>query len=116
MAPPPTKPLNEEPTQRRKTGVVRSRQIGQGPRCASCSAPIIWAVTAKGNRMPVDVQLSIAGNLVLCYEVDALDRPVSGQQVISAPPNYVGPLWVSHFSTCPKAALWQRRNALRGEL
>ncbi|MFL5381277.1 MAG: hypothetical protein ACJ8GN_02000 [Longimicrobiaceae bacterium] len=115
MAPPPSKPLNEEPTKRRKTGVVLAR-VHSPPRCASCSAPVIWAVTPAGKRMPVDVQLSIAGNLVLCYEVDQLGRPVSGQQVIPAPPDYAGPRWASHFASCPQAALWQRRSALRGEL
>jgi hypothetical protein len=116
MAPPPTKPLNEEKTKRRKTGVVLSPRLGQGPRCDSCSAPVIWAVTALGKRVAIDVQLSSTGSLVLCYEVDQLGRAVSGQQVVVAPVDYNGPRWVNHHAVCPKAAGWQRRAALRGEL
>jgi hypothetical protein len=112
MGPPPKRPLIETPTRRRKTGVVA---VGRS-KCVSCSAPLIWAQTERGKRMPVDAQLNSTGNLVLCFEVDQFDRPVSGQLVVTAPEGYAGPRWLSHFATCPKAALWQRRNALRGEL
>jgi hypothetical protein len=100
----------------RRNGVVPARQRGDGPRCNDCQAAVIWAVTTRGQRLPVDVQINLIGNLVLCFEVDELGRPTSGQLVVAAPDGYRGPLWISHFATCPRAAVYQRRRALRGEL
>ncbi len=50
--------------------------------CRSCKAPIVWVLTVKGNRMPVD------------YTRDGASRPAAG---------------TSHFATCPNADDWRRR-------
>jgi hypothetical protein len=99
---------------RRKEGPL---PVNREPRaaCQSCKAWIIWAVTERGRRMPVDAQMNIGGTLVLCYEVDELDRPTSGQMVLQAPADYRGPKWISHFATCPKASAWRRSQGERGE-
>lgn len=46
--------------------------------CKSCGAPIIWCVTAKGKKMPVDI------------------------------PDDPGIPTASHFDTCPDAAQWRK--------
>jgi hypothetical protein len=108
-------PIDEAPTRRRVNGLVPSRK-GQRPTCAECLAPLVWATTERGQRMPVNANQDITGNLVLCYEVDALERPASAQLVVAAPVDYRGPRWLSHFATCPKASTFRRTRAQRGEL
>jgi hypothetical protein len=115
MTPPPDKPLDETPTRRRVRGVVpQPLSKRKPPTCSACGARLIWAVTERGARMPVDANQNLTGNLVLCYEVDALERPVSGQLVVAAPAGYEGSRWLSHFATCPKASTYRRREAQRG--
>jgi hypothetical protein len=68
--------------------------------CRSCGAPIRWALTTNGRRIPLDPDPVEGGNLALAdqgttpiaYYVDPEDEPVPG------------PLYVSHFATCPNAA------------
>jgi hypothetical protein len=68
--------------------------------CRSCGAPVLWAVTAEGKRMPVDAEPAPAGNLI----VDQTARPWTVRVVppddllIGDPPRYL-----SHFATCPHA-------------
>lgn len=87
--------------------------------CRSCGAGIVWAVTAKGEKMPVDPErvLPGVGNLVLYFEVDGLGNLVDPptQRVATATPEQKasGPVWLSHFVTCPKASDWRKREALR---
>lgn len=87
--------------------------------CRSCHAGIVWAVTAKGEKMPVDPQPTLPGigNLVLWFEVDGLGNLVDPptQRVIAATDEQKarGPVWLSHFATCPKASEWRKREASR---
>jgi hypothetical protein len=70
--------------------------------CRSCGAPVLWAVTDGGRRMPVDRDPAPAGNLVIA------DRHPDGtphmtvvdpeQLLLGDPPRYL-----SHFVTCPHA-------------
>jgi len=86
-------------------------------RCQGCGEAVIWAVTDNNRRMPVNATLAMkgVGNLVLWYLVDDQERPIGQQRVSSALPDYVGPLWISHFATCSKAGLFRRSQAIRGE-
>ena len=81
-------------------------------RCESCRAPIIWATTTDGKRMPVNAKPSpIAGNV-------AIDRNGSGRIVATVlakqraarlrATNAV-PLYLSHFVDCPQANQHRRR-------
>jgi len=102
--------------------VGRRPSPGPGASCRSCRAPLVWALTETGRKMPVDLQpvgsvgVLIAeardGNLVLCFEVDDLDRPRGPQLVLPATEeqrrDWKVPLWKSHFATCPKAAQHRR--------
>jgi hypothetical protein len=69
-------------------------------RCRSCDAPIVWALTEKGARMPLDAEPTPAGSLVL---VDGIARrPQIGEDV-----PYLQ--YVSHFATCPNADRHRKR-------
>ncbi len=70
-------------------------------RCRSCHAPVRWAVTANGKRIPVDADpMAEGGNLLL-----SLDDPPTATVVDPGALMLVddGKRFVSHFVTCPDA-------------
>ena len=90
-------------------------------RCDRCDALVVWAENDRGRRVPVDATQVLPGlgaNLVLWYEVDLLNQPVGTQRVSFATPEQLrtGPVWWLHFATCPRATVYRRMQALRGEL
>ena len=69
--------------------------------CNSCGAPIRWAETTNGRRMPVNAEPDPDGNVVLLYPSPgaALAMIVDpGQTTLDDAPRYL-----SHFATCPNA-------------
>lgn len=74
-------------------------------KCRSCGRPIIWTITSKGKRMPVDAEPSPDGNVALDEGPDgAVRASVTGP----APGLIPEPRYTSHFATCPEAARWRR--------
>jgi len=69
--------------------------------CQSCGAPIVWAVTDSGKRMPVDPRVVDGGKLKL-YVAAGVVRV----RHVAAPD---GALHRPHFATCPDAESWRRR-------
>lgn len=70
--------------------------------CNSCHAPIVWALTVAGKRMPVDAEPVEHGNLHLYEPVTDPDSP----RVIfhdAGCGDFDDPLYTSHFATCPNA-------------
>lgn len=71
--------------------------------CRSCGAAIYWALTGSGTSMPVDIEPVAGGNV----------RFVGPARVEVLGPIEVeledGPLFVSHFATCPHADEHRRR-------
>jgi hypothetical protein len=100
---------------RRHTGFAPT---DEGPRIHTCECGVrfLVALGPTGKPVFVEAQVDLAGKIVLCYEVDELERPVSGQLVMPAPEGYQGPRWNDHRLTCTKATYYQRRAALNGEL
>ncbi len=82
--------------------------------CGSCGARIVWAVTEKGNRMPVDADPNPAGNVIILagvrapglrgdspvVRVFANAEPTLGEEDISID----GKRYMPHHATCPNAA------------
>jgi len=81
--------------------------------CRSCSAPIEWAITQYGKRMPLDLgahpdgRVTVVGRtadrtawLVVALGADDLERA-----------RQLGELELrrAHFQTCPDADTWRRR-------
>lgn len=58
--------------------------------CKACGKPLIWAVTERGARIPLDAQTQV-------YRV--VEKAVGAPDAIKATDCYV-----SHFLTCPKAS------------
>jgi hypothetical protein len=65
-------------------------------RCGSCAEPVFWVSTDDGNRMPIDVEPVVTGNLLLA----AAEVPPR-VSVVSRTGRLPGvKLYVSHFKTC----------------
>jgi len=65
--------------------------------CRSCGAPIFWAETEHGNRMPLDAE---------AVRPESKNTFVLRQGVAVAVPPLVyfnEPHYISHFATCPHA-------------
>jgi hypothetical protein len=76
--------------------------------CRSCKAPIFWALTPNGRRIPLDAEPVDGGNIVL--DDPAAEAPTDPRtaRVVGkeAQPNLFGddgPRYTSHFATCPDA-------------
>lgn len=67
--------------------------------CRSCEAPIEWAYTVKGARIPLDIvddEPRTDANIVLDDGIARVVRPGLGERT-------------SHFATCPGAEQHRRR-------
>jgi len=65
--------------------------------CGSCGRAIIWAQTAAGKSMPVDVEPS-DGNLILTQPLDP--REPTDVRVLRKGERTTGLRYTSHFATC----------------
>jgi len=81
-------------------------------RCRSCRAPIRWAVTAAGAKMPLDAEPNPAGNVRL-HRPEAADplavvcRPQEAEEARRL--GFGDQLYMPHHATCPKASKHRRR-------
>lgn len=85
------------------------RSVGTVSRCRSCGAEIRWVQTITGKNVPIDAEPVDDGNITL--------ERVLGQEraVVNGQPSLVGgPLYVSHFVTCPEAEEWRTWMRERG--
>ena len=73
-------------------------------RCRSCDAPMYWAMTNKGRRMPINPQPSPQGNVHLFKVHDMLKAAILGAAQLALARERGQTLYTSHFATCPKAA------------
>lgn len=71
--------------------------------CRTCHAPIVWTITAKGKKMPVDADPVAAPHGFRVNEDD--ENPVA---VFVPKPEPGEKVYQSHFGTCPDAALYRR--------
>ncbi len=64
-----------------------------GAQCRTCEAPIVWALTQNGKKMPLDAEPSAEGTFVL----------MNGSTWRAKPEDIAvhRPLHTSHFATCP---------------
>lgn len=76
--------------------------------CRSCEAPIVWAWTANGKRVPLDPEQRPDGNLEIIgdhVDEDGRSAPLvrylkKGEDLTLLGP---GERFVTHFATCPNA-------------
>ena len=65
--------------------------------CRTCRAPLVWAYTETGKRMPFDAHPAEDGSWVIRNGTAAYD------------PFARGPRYRPHFATCPDADQHRRR-------
>jgi hypothetical protein len=70
--------------------------MAENDACQRCGAPMTWAVTPTGSKLPLDPEPRSDGNVI--YE-GGLARFISGEMRRT----YTGDRYVSHFATCPNA-------------
>jgi hypothetical protein len=79
-------------------------------RCRSCDAPLRWAKTPKGKRIPLDPDPRPDGNIRLGFVGgEEMALVLSGAELEAA--QIAGPVYVSHFATCPNASSHRRSAA-----
>lgn len=85
--------------------------------CSSCHAPIEWATTERGKRMPVDAAPVEDGTILLRHLVHG-EPPVAHMTTIAERDELAAQaaargdtlrLFKSHFATCSSAARHRRR-------
>ena len=84
-------------------------------KCRGCGADIVWISTPGGKSMPCDAE-----PVLYREQAGAPGKIVTPNgQVLSceldvAPENATGVGYISHFSTCPQAGQFRRKEARRG--
>jgi len=77
--------------------------------CRSCGDRIIWAVTTKGKRIPLDADPVADGNIVIIGMTLHRDPLVSvGLTHGDVPAGEKS--YVTHFVTCKDADSWRKRD------
>lgn len=71
-----------------------------------CSARIIWALSRKDVRMPIDVEPVPDGNVLLGWDAAGNVRATVLTKAMTARA-FGRTLYVSHFATCPDAAYFR---------
>jgi hypothetical protein len=79
--------------------------------CRSCDARVIWSVTERGRRMPVDYQPLEKGNLLLTYRPNLPPLAVyhTKEEIAALPALQKHRLRLSHFVTCPQRKKWRKK-------
>jgi hypothetical protein len=75
--------------------------------CRSCGAPIFWAQTEQGRRIPLDAKPVRNGNLELY--VPQGKHPVVGELLTVSYREPGQGTYRAHFATCKYADLYRRR-------
>jgi hypothetical protein len=82
-------------------------------RCRSCKKPIIWAITEKNKRIPIDPKPAANGNIALVdrgnFLLPLAHYKSAGLIAAMRAAEPTTPLFLSHFATCPDAARFRKK-------
>lgn len=74
-------------------------------KCRSCGALIIWARTEAGSLIPLDFEAGKPkANMAL---IDGVAKAVKKGELFD--PVFSGPLYLSHWASCPDREKWRQR-------
>lgn len=79
--------------------------------CRSCEAPITWATTVKGRKMPLDPEPVDDGNVWVTRVAEDGTPLVAVALNAESVPELVRVRYVSHFVTCPDRDDWRKPRA-----
>jgi len=98
------------------TADVTPEPVAGPGRCDSCSAPVVWCVTATGARVPVDPDpVRVATGAADCVVTERLGRdPLV--RLVRSQGELFGRAWAHrrHMTTCPFASRYRARARRRG--
>jgi len=77
-------------------------------KCRACEAPLLWTVTTKGKKMPVDAKPTEFGPFVLLYEGQ---RQPTAKYIGAAGDSGGEKRYESHWATCTDAEKFRRTPA-----
>jgi hypothetical protein len=79
-------------------------------RCSSCGAPILWARTERGKRIPLDREPFAGDDPRGLFVLRELGRGVVGPLALAVTPAAFAdePRYRAHFASCPQAAEHRR--------
>lgn len=80
-------------------------------KCRSCGAEIIWAITTRGKRIPLNAEPTMKGNMVIVDDVIALEHGMSTPPLARAVSPMLEPgqvRYLPHHAVCPEANRWRR--------
>lgn len=90
------------------------RGDGLGPSsCKACGARIIWALTDRAKRAPIDADPTERGNMVLWYDTggEEAGKPrvssIAAIELVTGKPVPPAERRLNHFATCPEAERFQ---------
>jgi hypothetical protein len=81
-------------------------------RCRSCDAPMFWAETVNGKRIPIDAVPVHDGNIRIIQRPNLIPLAVYQTQIETFkhwPKIASAETYVSHFATCPQRDSWRKR-------
>lgn len=97
------------------------KKATEASECRSCGALILWTVTQKGKKMPVDAGPHEEGSFILTYSPaknQLLSEYILGRRdkAPHTPEQLAGRRrFKSHFETCPNASEHRKDKAPRAE-
>ncbi len=74
--------------------------------CRSCHAPIVWAMTDAGKRMPLDPMPTTTGTVALLQGSERRARVLPAAELEAARAEGKT-LFTPHWATCPQAREWK---------
>ena len=90
------------------------RGVSVSTSCRSCDAPILFAFSRTGRRMPVDVEPSPLGNIALDMRGTVAAADVLTGDSLTRARDQDRKLYLSHFVSCPDADA-HRKNGVHPE-
>jgi len=78
--------------------------------CKSCGAPILWAKTEQGHKIPIDEGPTLDGNIAIQPTDDRKGWLAFVAGPLEAVPGSSSIRRKSHFATCPNAAKHRRKS------
>jgi hypothetical protein len=83
------------------------RERAETAQCGSCEAPVIWSITEKGKRMPLNAEPSPSGRFRI------VGTEINGTVHVHYVKNSeleanTSSLYDSHFASCPESRDWKR--------
>lgn len=84
--------------------------------CRSCRAPVLWADTTGGERMPIDAKPTAAGNVLIHISEEQPPRLIAGvltRGQVNGARSDGKTLYRSHFASCPHAHEHRARSKTR---